>query len=84
MTIEISPEDGMLVQGLVDAGEYESVESCVHAALARLSGEVDEEVAAHIGDGIEQLERGEGRTPEQVRYNLALRRAAWLENQAAT
>ncbi len=33
MAIEISPEDRLLVQTLVEAGEYESVESCLHAAL---------------------------------------------------
>ena len=84
MTIEISPEDRLLVQSLVEAGEYESVESCIHAALAGLSGQLDEEVATHIGQGIFQLESGQAKTSEQVLRNLAARRANWIEKQAAT
>ena len=84
MTIEILPEDRLLVHSLVEAGEYESVESCLHAALAGLSGEFDEEAAAQIADGIAQLDRGEGRTLENVQQNLAARRTAWREKQGVS
>ena len=84
MTIEISPEDRLLVQSLVEAGEYESVESSTHAALAGLSGQFDEEAATHISQGIIQLESGQAQTSEQVRRSLSARRADWIEKHAAS
>ena len=84
MTIEISAEDGKRLQEMVEVGDYDSVESCIHAALAGLSGEFDEHAAAHIEEGIAQLERGERRTPAQLKQNLAARRAGWLAAQNAS
>lgn len=84
MTIEISADDGKRLQEIVEAGEYDSVESYIHAFLAGLSGEFDEHADAHIEEGIAQLERGERRTPAQLKQNLAARRAGWLAAQDAS
>lgn len=77
MTIEISADDAQLLESLVASGEYDSIASCVHVALSCLVGEFDESAAAHIEEGMAQIERGETLTMDEVRVYLEAEKAAW-------
>jgi Arc/MetJ-type ribon-helix-helix transcriptional regulator len=84
MTIEISAEDAQMLESLVASGRYESIASCVHAALSGLAGRYDEAAAAHIDEGLGQLDRAEGRLLDEVLLALDRRKAAWRQNNAAS
>lgn len=84
MTIEISAEDAQLLELLVASGCSESIASCVPAALSGLAGRYDEAAAAHIDEGLGQLDRAEGRSLDGVLLALDRRKAAWRQNNAAS
>ncbi len=77
MTIEISADDAQLLESLVASGEYDSIASCVHVALSGLVGEFDAAAAAHIEEGMAQIERGETLTMDELRTSLEADKAAW-------
>ena len=83
MTIEISEDDAQLLESLVASGEYDSVASCVHVALSGLLGEFDECSAAHIEEGMAQIERGETLTMDEVRVYLEAKKEAWRREHLA-
>jgi Arc/MetJ-type ribon-helix-helix transcriptional regulator len=51
MTVQIKPEDELLIQRLIDAGMFSSPEDVVHHALQTF--ELERQIAAHrqAGDG---------------------------------
>ncbi|MFT4114022.1 hypothetical protein [Silvibacterium sp.] len=92
MAIQLSPELEALVREGVKLGSYASVEEYLQHAILRqqqedldteghevLFGESREEFHRKLEEALEQAERGETFTPEQVKEDLRLRKQAWLK-----
>ena len=67
MTIRLKPKQAKFIDKQVKSGRFKSAEDAVNAAVARaqieeelLAGEITDEDAAAIEEGLAQLERGEG------------------------
>jgi antitoxin ParD1/3/4 len=85
MTIQLRPELEQLIQKDIERGGYHSVEQFVERAIQLLHDEEyllqESKHAIHeaIGDGLAQLDRGEGVPGEVSRANLQQKKAAWID-----
>ena len=85
MIIELKPEDEQLIQERLQSGAFASVEDVIHRALKSLEAdeiwlkEEKDSIHQKISEGIAQLDRGEGLSPEESRAEFEKRRAAWIE-----
>jgi putative addiction module CopG family antidote len=77
MTIRLKPKLAKFVDEQVKSGQFKSADEAVNAAVARaqieeelLAGDISDEDAAAIEEGLAQLERGEGTPWETVRARL--------------
>jgi antitoxin ParD1/3/4 len=86
MTIQLRPELEQLIQKDIERGGYQSVEQFVERAIQLLHDEEyllqESKHSIHeaIGDGLAQLDRGEGVPGEVSRANLQRRKAAWIDD----
>lgn len=88
MNITLNAHQAQFVRQAVASGDYRDASQVIDDALAllesseKLSGDDQECMDRELDKRLEQLERGEFLTPEQLRQNLAARKKAWLlENQ---
>ncbi len=89
MTIQLTPEDELLIQRRLQSGAFRSVEEVIHDALAsqdaeadwlvRNKGAIDEKIAR----GIAELDRGEGVSGETARARLQQRKAGLIGGSSA-
>jgi antitoxin ParD1/3/4 len=87
MTVKLRPEDEQLVQKRLQSGAFASPEEVIHRALKSLDTEEDwlqenrQAISEKIERGLDQLERGEGLTPEESLDRLDVKKAEWRANQ---
>jgi antitoxin ParD1/3/4 len=87
MTIVLRPEHERAIAEAIQSGAYQSPEEVIERALEVLRSEDEwlarneESINEKIERGIAQLDRGEGISGEDLRANLAKRKAAWLAEQ---
>jgi Arc/MetJ-type ribon-helix-helix transcriptional regulator len=85
VTIDLKPELEALIRHDVERGAYQSIEEFLDRAVQRLHAEEEllrlgkEALHDRIGEGLEQLNRGEGITGELSRAGLEKKKAAFLE-----
>ena len=85
MTIQLRPELEQLIQKNIEGGGYQSVEQFVERAIQLLHDEEHllqeskQAIHAAIGDGLAQLDRGEGVPGEVSRSRLQEKKAAWID-----
>jgi len=85
MMIQLSPELEQLIQEDIQRGAYQSVEQFVERAIQLLHDEEhllqENKDAIHqaIGEGLAQLDRGEGIPGDVSRARLQERKAAWID-----
>ncbi len=53
MTVELRTEDQELLQALVNAGEYTSLEDALHDSIVSFAGPVTEDYKRYVNDAIE-------------------------------
>jgi len=86
MTIQIRPELEQLIQKDIEHGGYHSVEQFVERAIRLLHDEEhllqESKGAIHelIGEGLAQLDRGEGVSGEESRARLQEKKSAWIDS----
>lgn len=84
MTIQLRPEIEQLIQKQIERGAYHSVEEFVERAIQLLHDEEhllqEHKEAIHeaIGDGLAQLDRGEGIPGDVSRKRLQEKKARWI------
>jgi antitoxin ParD1/3/4 len=84
MIIQLKPEDELLVQKRLQSGAFASPEEIIHCALESLDADEawlqENKAAIHekIGQGIAELDRGEGLSSQNARSRLQEQKAAWL------
>jgi Arc/MetJ-type ribon-helix-helix transcriptional regulator len=87
MIVELKPEDELLVQKQLRSGAFASAEEIIHYALESLDQDEawlhENKGAIHekIGQGIAELDRGEGLSARDARTRLQEQKAAWLARQ---
>lgn len=87
MTIQLSPELEQLIQKDIQRGGYQSVEQFVERAIQLLHDEEhllqENKDAIHqaIGEGLAQLDRGEGISGETSRARLQEKKADWIDSR---
>ena len=85
MTIQLKPELEQLIQLDIERGGYHSVEQFVERAIQLLHDEEHllheskQAIHAAIGEGLAQLDRGEGVPGEVSRARLQEKKAAWID-----
>lgn len=85
MTIQIRPELEQLIQKDIEHGGYHSVEQFVERAIQLLHDEEhllqESKGAIHdaIGEGLAELDRGEGVSGEVSRARLQEKKIAWMD-----
>ena len=85
MTIELRPEMERLIQKDIERGGYQSVEQFIERAIQLLHDEEhllqENREAIHnaIGEGLAQLDRGEGVPGDVSRASLQSKKAAWID-----
>jgi antitoxin ParD1/3/4 len=85
MTIQLRPELEQLIQKDIERGGYQSVEQFIERAIQLLHDEEHllqenkEAIHAAIGDGLAQLDRGEGVPGEVSRARLQEKKAVWID-----
>lgn len=85
MTIQLSPELERLIQKDVQRGGYQSVEQFVERAIQLLHDEEHllsenrDVIHLEIGEGLAQLDRGEGVPGDASRARLQEKKAAWIK-----
>ena len=85
MTIKLRPELEQLIQKDIERGAYQSVEQFVERAIQLLHEEEhllqESKAAIHaaIGEGLAQLDRGEGIPGDLSRSRLQEKKAAWID-----
>ena len=85
MTIHLKPELEALIQQDVERGPYQSVEQFVERAVQMLHDEEHllqenkESIHEAIGEGLAQLDRGEGVPGDVSRARLQEKKAAWID-----
>jgi antitoxin ParD1/3/4 len=90
MTIQLTPELEQLIQKDIERGAYQSVEQFVARAIQLLHDEEHllqeskEAIHAAIGDGLAQLDRGEGVSGEVSRSRLQEKKAAWIDAHSSS
>jgi antitoxin ParD1/3/4 len=86
MTIQLSPELEQLIEKDIERGGYQSVEQFVERAIQLLHDEEHllqenkDAIHAAIGDGLAQLDRGEGVPGDRSRAQLQEKKAAWIND----
>jgi antitoxin ParD1/3/4 len=84
MIIELTPEDEVLIQKRLQSGAFANAEEIIHYALESLDQDeawlLENKSAIHekIGQGIAELDRGEGLSGQDSRTRLQERKAGWL------
>ena len=87
MTIQLTPELEQLIQKDIERGAYQSVEQFVRRAIQLLHDEEHllqeskEAIHAEIGDGLAQLDHGEGIQGEVSRARLQEKKAPWIDGR---
>jgi antitoxin ParD1/3/4 len=87
MTIQLPPELERLIQKDIELGGYQSVEQFVERAIQLLHDEEhllqENKEAIHeaIGEGLAQLDRGEGISGDASRIHLQEKKASWIEGR---
>src|SRR5712691_11501970 len=85
MTIQLRPELEQLIQKDIERGGYQSVEQFVERAIQLLHDEEhllqENRAAIHeaIGEGLAQLDRGEGVPGDVSRTCLQEKKTAWID-----
>jgi antitoxin ParD1/3/4 len=85
MTIQLRPELEQLIQKDIERGGYQSIEQFIERAIQLLHDEEhllqENRDAIHnaIGEGLAQLDRGEGVPGEVSRARLQERKAVWID-----
>ena len=85
MTIQLKPELEHLIQKDIEGGAYQSVEQFVERAIQLLHEEENlfrsNKAAIHeqIGEGLAQLDRGEGIPGDVSRARLQRKKADWID-----
>ena|SRR5260370_29045317 len=85
MIIELKPEDELLIQKRLQSGAFASPQEIIHCALESLDADEawlqENKGAIHdkIGQGIAELDRGEGLSGQDLRARLQEQKAAWLD-----
>lgn len=85
MTIQLRPDLEQLIQKDIERGGYQSVEQFVERAIQLLHDEEhllqENKEAIHeaIGDGLAQLDRGEGIAGEVSRARLQEKKTDWID-----
>jgi Arc/MetJ-type ribon-helix-helix transcriptional regulator len=82
MTVEIKPEDELLVRRSLDEGLFSSAEEVVHHALRsqefeRWIAANKQDISDHIDEGWAQLDRGESLSEEECKAQMAEMKARW-------
>lgn len=84
MTIELKPEAEAIIQKQLRSGAFANPEEVVERALEFLALEEDwlsenrSDISARVQEGWDAAQRGEVVDADQVRANLAKKKAAWL------
>jgi Arc/MetJ-type ribon-helix-helix transcriptional regulator len=87
MTIQLKPELERLIRKDIERGGYQSVEQFVERAIQLLHEEehllqADKDVIHEaIGEGLAQLDRGEGSSGRASRARLQEKKAAWVDSR---
>src|SRR5271166_5465774 len=87
MTIHLKPELEALIKKDLERGAYQSIEEFVERAVQMLHGEEEllqeDKAAVHekIGQGLAQLDRGEGIPGDASRARLQEKKVDWLNQQ---
>jgi antitoxin ParD1/3/4 len=85
MTIQLRPELEQLIQKDIERGGYRSVEQFVERAIQllhdeeRLLQQNKDAIHEAIGEGLAQLDRGEGVPGDTSRTRLQEKKAAWID-----
>ncbi len=85
MTVHLKPELEALIRLDVERGPYQSVDEFVERAVQMLHDEErlfqENKKAIHeaIGEGLAQLDRGEGVPGDVSRARLQEKKAAWID-----
>jgi putative addiction module CopG family antidote len=85
MTIQLPPELEQLIQKDIERGGYQSVEHFVERAIRLLHDEEhllrENKEAIHeaIGEGLGQLDRGEGVPGDVSRLRLQQKKGNWID-----
>ena len=85
MTIQLRPELEQLIQKDIERGGYQSIEQFIELAIQLLHDEEhllqENKDAIHdaIGEGLAQLDRGEGIPGEVSRARLQEKKAVWID-----
>lgn len=78
MNVQLSPDAIQCVEGLVASGQFESAEDAIAAALQLLKGQ--QQLAAEIQKGIDELDAGQGIDGEVVFAELRQRAKKAMES----
>jgi antitoxin ParD1/3/4 len=84
MTIELKPEAEAIIQKQLRSGAFANPEEVVERALEFLAVEEDwlsenrSDISARVQEGWDAAQRGELVDADEVRANLAEKKAAWL------
>ena len=85
MTIQLRPELEQLIQKDIERGGYQSIEQFIERAIQLLHDEEhllqENRDAIHnaIGEGLAQLDRGEGVPGEVSRARLQEKKSLWID-----
>jgi hypothetical protein len=85
MTIQLSPEDEMLIKRRLKSGAHRRVEEVIHDALASQDAETDwlvrkkSAIDEKIARGLAKLDGGQGVAGETARARLQQRKADLME-----
>ncbi len=86
MNVTLAPAFEEFVRRKVEAGDFRSGDEVVSEGLRLLQQQDAQwaaEARAKIDEGWTQAKAGQLRSPEAVRENLALRKAAWQTKRSA-
>jgi antitoxin ParD1/3/4 len=87
MTIQLRPELEQLIQKDIERGGYQSIEQFVERAIQLLHDEEHllqeskESIHEAIGEGLAQLDRGQGVPADVSRARLQEKKAAWIDSR---
>ena len=78
MNVQLSPDAMQFVEGLVASGQFESAEAAIAAGVQLLKGQ--QQLAAEIQKGIDELDAGQGIDGEVVFAELRERAKKAMES----
>ena len=87
MTITLKPEQEKIIADAMGTGAYQDASDVIQHALEMLRFEDDwmtderKEISAKLEQAFEGSERGILYSPEEVRANMAKRKAEWLRER---